>query len=248
MFAARADLDLAAARTAAHRGAYGFALRGNTYSGHSRQHRIVSRVRACARVMEAAAGRDAATIRRSREGVGTRVRGDETTPSAWLQHSQRAPSLRPLGTISESQIALWLAAASEPKAKAVRYRHRVAGLGRWPRSAEVGLGSSPIPLPKPSTIAPNPAVSGEWTPRQDQRETPEIRASPRSGRLACEAERSPTELRALATRSYWLGLLRDTRRETAAFRGRARALASRQRKECANGFHCHRSPRLTASA
>jgi hypothetical protein len=93
-----------------------------------------------------------------------------------------------LGTISESQIALSLAAASEPRAKAVRYRHRV---GRWPRSAAVGLGSSPIPLPKPSMIAPNPAVSGEWTPRQDQRETPEIRASPRFGRLACEASALP---------------------------------------------------------
>jgi hypothetical protein len=41
------------------------------------------------------------TTRRSREGAGTRVRGDETTASAWLQHLQRAPSSRPLRTTSE---------------------------------------------------------------------------------------------------------------------------------------------------
>jgi hypothetical protein len=109
---------------------------------------------------------------------------------AWMQARRRTPLPLLDRTISERQMALSLAAASEPKRRqfdiAIGWRDRSLA-----RSAAVGLGSSPIPLPKPSMIAPNPAASGERIPRQDQREIPEIRAVPRFGRLACEASALP---------------------------------------------------------
>lgn len=70
----------------------------------------------------------------------------------------------------------------------------------------------PVPLPKPSMIAPNPAVSGEWTPRQYERETPEIRASPRVGRLACGASDLPVRRARTNARTFPL-TTRQSRRQ-----------------------------------